>query len=188
MPAAAAFHATVENTRSAPAPSPPGMVWIPGGEFSMGAAAPPGLHSVGMQATTDSRPVHRVYVDGFWMDQTEVTNAQFAKFIEATAYVTVAERALRAEDFPGAPPENLLAGGVVFSPPAHPVPLTDHFQWWSYVTGASSRHPQGPDGRRPAWRITRSCRSLTTMRWRMRRGRASACPPKRNGSSPRAAG
>ena len=110
----------------------------------MGAAESPDMNMVGMQATTDSRPIHRVYVDGFWMDATEVTNEQFAKFVEATGYVTIAERAPRAEDFPGAPPENLVAGAVVFSPPDHPVPLNDHFQWWSYVKGASWRHPEGP--------------------------------------------
>lgn len=59
--------------------APDGMVWIPGGEFSMGAADPP-MNDVGMKATTDSRPIHRVYVDGFWMDKIEVTNEQFAKF------------------------------------------------------------------------------------------------------------
>ena len=110
----------------------------------MGAAESPDMNMVGMQATTDSRPIHRVYVDGFWMDATEVTNEQFAKFVEATGYVTIAERAPRAEDFPGAPPENLVAGAVVFSPPDHPVPLNDHFQWWSYVKGANWRHPDGP--------------------------------------------
>ena len=143
-PAVAVFQPTVENTRSAPGQPPPGMVWIPGGEFSMGAAEPPDMNEVGMQATTDSRPIHRVYVDGFWMDATEVTNEQFAKFVAATGYVTIAERAPRTEDFPGAPPENLVAGAVVFSPPNHPVPLNDHFQWWSYVKGASWRHPAGP--------------------------------------------
>ena len=86
---------------------------------------------VGMQATEDSRPVHRVYVDGFWMDKTDVTNAEFAKFIASTHYVTEAERTPKAEDFPDAPPENLVPGSVVFSPPDHPVPLNDHFQWWS---------------------------------------------------------
>jgi formylglycine-generating enzyme required for sulfatase activity len=122
------------------------MVWIPGGEFSMGAGIPSNRNdSVGMQATEDSRPVHRVYVDGFWMDRTEVTNAQFAAFVRATGYVTVAERTPRAEDFPGAPAENLVAGSVVFSPPDHAVPLNDHFQWWSYVKGANWRHPLGPN-------------------------------------------
>ena len=112
----------------------------------MGAADPMGMdrNDVGMQATKDSRPIHRVYVDGFWMDRTEVTNEQFAAFVQATGYVTVAERTPRAEDFPGAPPENLVAGSVVFSPPDHAVPLNNHFQWWSYVKGADWRHPLGP--------------------------------------------
>jgi formylglycine-generating enzyme required for sulfatase activity len=121
------------------------MVWIPGGEFSMGAADPPGMDAVGMSATHDSRPIHRVYVDGFFMDKTDVTNAQFAAFVKATGYVTVAERVPRAEDFPGAPQENLVAGSVVFSPPHHPVPLNNHFQWWNYVHGANWRHPLGAD-------------------------------------------
>jgi formylglycine-generating enzyme required for sulfatase activity len=78
------------------------------------------------------------------MDRTEVTNEQFAKFVKATGYVTIAERQPRPEDFPSAPPENLRAGSVVFSPPAHPVKLNDHFQWWSYVDGANWKHPEGP--------------------------------------------
>jgi sulfatase modifying factor 1 len=135
---------TIENTGTPKGTRPEGMVWIPGGEFSMGAVELAGMNEVGMQATRDSRPIHRVYVDGFWMDATEVTNAQFAKFVQATNYVTVAERTQRAEDFPGAPPENLVAGGVVFTPPDHPVPLDNHLQWWSYVKGASWRHPDGP--------------------------------------------
>jgi formylglycine-generating enzyme required for sulfatase activity len=142
----AAFGQTVPNSTTPPGSAPEGMVWIPGGEFSMGAQNPPDLNdAVGMQATKDSRPIHRVYVDGFWMDRTEVTNEQFAAFVKATGYVTIAERAPRAEDFPGAPPENLVAGSVVFSPPNHPVPLNNHFQWWSYVKGANWRHPLGPD-------------------------------------------
>jgi formylglycine-generating enzyme required for sulfatase activity len=120
------------------------MAWIPGGEFSMGAQDPPDTNEVGMQATRDSRPIHRVYVDGFYMDKTDVTNREFALFVKATGYVTFAERTPRAEDFPGAPPENLVAGSVVFSPPDHPVPLDNHFQWWSYVHGANWRHPLGP--------------------------------------------
>jgi formylglycine-generating enzyme required for sulfatase activity len=78
------------------------------------------------------------------MDKTDVTNGEFAKFVKATAYVTVAERKPRAEDYPNAPPENLVAGSVVFSPPDHPVQLNDHFQWWSYVHGANWQHPEGP--------------------------------------------
>ncbi len=119
------------------------MVWIPGGEFSMGAQDPPDHDDVGMKATLDSRPIHRVYVDGFYMDKTDVTNAQFAAFVAATHYITLAERKPRAEDFPGAPPENLVAGSVVFSPPNHAVPLNNHLQWWDYVHGANWRHPTG---------------------------------------------
>ncbi len=140
------FLPTIETEGRAPEPAPPGMVWIPGGEFSMGAQEPPQMRDwIGMQATADSRPVHRVLVDGFWMDETEVTNEQFAAFVAATGYVTVAERAPRAEDFPGVPPEALVAGSAVFSAPAEPVSLSNALQWWSYVPGASWRHPLGPD-------------------------------------------
>jgi sulfatase modifying factor 1 len=141
----AGFLPTVPNPTPAPGAAPEGMVWLPGGEFSMGAADAPDMNDVGMKATEDSRPIHRVYVDGFWMDKTDVTNQQFEAFVKATSYVTVAERKPRAEDYPGAPPENLVAGSIVFSPPDHPVPLNDHFQWWNYVHGANWRHPLGPD-------------------------------------------
>jgi len=144
-PPSGAFQPTVENHAPAPGPAPQGMAWIPGGEFSMGANDPPDMDDVGMKATLDARPIHRVYVDGFFMDKTDVTNAQFAAFVKATGYVTVAERKPRAEDFPGAQPENLVAGSVVFSPPGHAVPLNNHFQWWSYVKGANWRHPSGPN-------------------------------------------
>jgi formylglycine-generating enzyme required for sulfatase activity len=120
------------------------MVWIPGGEFSMGANDPPDMDNVGMKATTDARPIHRVYVDGFYMDKTDVTNAQFAAFVKATGYVTVAERTPKAEDLPGVPPEDLVPGGVVFSPPSQAVQLGNYLQWWSFVKGADWRHPEGP--------------------------------------------
>ncbi|MGC2109655.1 MAG: formylglycine-generating enzyme family protein [Candidatus Korobacteraceae bacterium] len=140
-----AFGPTVSNPGPAPKNAPAGMVWIPGGEFSMGAADPPDMDDVGMKATQDARPIHRVYVDGFLMDKTDVTNAEFAKFVKATGYITVAERKPRAEDFPGAPPENLVAGSVVFAAPDHPVPLNNQLQWWTYIAGANWRHPLGPD-------------------------------------------
>jgi formylglycine-generating enzyme len=143
-PSPAGFQPTIENRGPAPGASPKGMVWIPGGEFSMGANDPPDMDDVGMKATLDARPIHRVYVDGFFMDKTDVTNAQFAEFVKATGYVTIAERTPSAEDFPGASPENLVAGSVVFSPPNHVVPLDNHLQWWSYVKGANWRHPSGP--------------------------------------------
>lgn len=120
--------------------SPPGavpgnMVWIRGGEFWMGSDAP---------MFPDAQPVHRVTVHGFFIDKTEVTNEQFERFVKATGYVTVAERIPKAEDYPGAPPENLVAGSVVFTPPSQPVSLDNYFRWWSYVTGADWQHPQGP--------------------------------------------
>lgn len=126
----------VISAETAPGPAPAGMVWIPAGEFSMGSTEP---------MFADARPIHRVKLNGFWMDKTEVTNADFEKFVKATGYVTIAEIKPRAEDFPGAPPENLVAGSVVFSPPDQAVQLNDHLQWWRYVKGANWRHPEGPD-------------------------------------------
>jgi formylglycine-generating enzyme required for sulfatase activity len=139
------FAPTVPNKTPAPTPAPAGMVWIPGGEFSMGSTVEsesmcglPGL-------TRDAQPIHRVYVDGFWMDKTEVSNEEFEKFAKATGYITVAERAPTKEEYPDAPPENLVAGSVVFTPTDHQVQLNNHFQWWNYVKGANWRHPTGPD-------------------------------------------
>jgi formylglycine-generating enzyme len=139
-----AFGATVPLPDPPPKPAPPGMRWIPGGEFSMGTADPVGLEHGGHDPMPDARPIHRVFVDGFWMDETEVTNEQFARFVKAKGYETVAERKPRGQDFPSAPKENLVAGSIVFTPPAHEVALDDHYQWWRYVPGASWRHPLGP--------------------------------------------
>lgn len=126
------------------APAPPGMVWIPGGEFRMGSTDP--------LARPDEAPVHRVRVDGFWMDVTEITNAQFAAFVDATGYRTVAERPVDWEELkkqappgtPKPPAEQLQPGSLVFTPPAHAVDLQDYSQWWSWTIGANWRHPQGP--------------------------------------------
>ncbi len=138
------FQPTVPNDDPPPGPAPEAMVWIPGGEFSMGARDPRGIAHGGHDGMDDARPIHRVYVDGFWMDRTEVTNREFERFVRATGYVTIAEKPPTAEEFPGAPPENLVAGSVVFTPPDHAVPLSDHYEWWRYVAGASWRHPAGP--------------------------------------------
>ena len=139
------FQPTAANTQPPPRKSPPGMVWIPGGEFSMGCADPRDQPFGGPDAMRDGRPIHRAYIDGLWMDRTEVTNDRFAEFVAATDYVTVAERPPRQEDFPGAPPENLVPGSLVFTPPPGPVPLTNHYVWWNYVAGADWRHPTGPE-------------------------------------------
>ena len=138
------FVDTVANKTPAPGKAPSGMVWIPGGEFSMGASTNGhGMDEMPM-ASNDAGPVHRVRVDGFWMDATPVTNEQFEKFVKATSYVTIAERTPTKEEFPTAPAENLVAGGIVFAPPDHEVPLNNHYQWWTYVKGANWRHPLGP--------------------------------------------
>jgi formylglycine-generating enzyme required for sulfatase activity len=112
--------------------TPEGMVWIPGGTFTMGS------DHEGME---DARPLHRVTLDGFWMDATEVTNGQFAKFADATGYVTVAEK---KPDIPGAPAEKLVPGSMVFTPPGGAADLNQPYSWWQYVPGASWRHPEGP--------------------------------------------
>lgn len=144
LPAGLPFAPTVENGQRAPEPAPDGMVWIPGGEFSMGGAAADESLCRRPGVTEDATPVHRVYVDAFWMDAVEVTNEQFERFVRAVGYVTVAERRPTAAEFPTAPAENLVAGSVVFTAAAEPVPLSDYFRWWSYVQGANWRHPTGP--------------------------------------------
>lgn len=138
------FLPTTANDKPKPKTDQPGMVWIPGGEFSMGAATNGHGTDEMPMASNDAGPIHRVRVDGFWMDVTTVTNEQFEKFVDATHYVTIAERTPTKEEFPSAPAENLVAGAVVFTPPDHDVSLNDHYQWWNYVKGANWRHPLGP--------------------------------------------
>jgi formylglycine-generating enzyme len=144
----AAFAATYFLVRPGTPPPPgdplAGMVWIPGGEFTMGCDDPRSCPCGGPDAMADARPLHLVYVDGFWMDRTEVTNAQFEEFVRATRYVTVAERPPRQEDFA----EPLVIhdpGSTVFTPTPGPVPLDSHYRWWRYQKGANWRHPLGPD-------------------------------------------
>lgn len=110
-------------------------VVIPGGTFWMGSDN---------DVMRDARPWHRVKVGSFTIDRTPVTNDEYDAFVNATKYVTVAERPPDPKDFPDAPPENLVPGSVVFSPPDHPVSLHDHLQWWSYQKGVNWRHPVGP--------------------------------------------
>jgi sulfatase modifying factor 1 len=138
------FLSTNPASSSPPSPTPKGMVWVPGGEFSIGCSDPRGIPYGGSNPMADARPIHRVTVKSFWMDATEVTNQQFEAFVLATNYVTVAEIPPRPEDFPGAPAENLVAGSIVFTPPDQPVGLGNHLQWWQYVPGANWRHPFGP--------------------------------------------
>ena len=124
--------------------APLGMVWVPSGEFTMGTDD--------VRSFPNERPAHRVRVDGFWIDEHDVTNAAFAKFVEATGYITTAERKpdweeLKKELPPGTPkPDDsvLAPGSLVFTPTSHPVPLDDLSAWWRWVPGACWRHPEGP--------------------------------------------
>jgi formylglycine-generating enzyme len=135
-PAAAAAPAAVRiNDDSAPGTAPKGMLWIPGGVFWMGC------EGCGMP---DALPAHLVEVDGFWMDRTPVTNAEFQRFVTETGYVTVAERPLKASDYPGVPKDMLVPGSAVFNPTSTPVPLDNPLRWWRYTPGASWKQPQGP--------------------------------------------
>jgi formylglycine-generating enzyme required for sulfatase activity len=117
------------------------MVWVPPGSFLMGS----------QEHYPEERPVHEVAVDGFWIDQHQVTVAEFRRFVKATGYVTVAERPLDPADYPDALPELLLPGSLVFHKTRGPVDLDDYRNWWAYVPGADWRHPEGPgsslDGR-----------------------------------------
>jgi formylglycine-generating enzyme required for sulfatase activity len=110
------------------------MVWIPGGTFHMGS------HDF----YPEERPVREARVDGFWIDRHPVTNERFSRFIAATGYVTVAERAPDPALYPGAPVENLVPGSMVFFPTVGPVDLGNSAQWWAWTPGASWRHPRGP--------------------------------------------
>jgi formylglycine-generating enzyme required for sulfatase activity len=120
-----------------------GMIWIPGGDFTMGTNEE--------ESYTHERPAHRVKVDGFWMDEHEVTNAEFSKFVEATGYVTTAEKKPDWEELkkqlpPGTPKpsdDKLVPGSLTFSPPKHPVALNNIENWWEFRTGSDWRHPEG---------------------------------------------
>lgn len=111
------------------------MIRVDGGEFAMGSE----------DFYPDEGPVRRVSVDGFWIDPYLVTNARFAAFVDETGYVTEAERAPDPAMYPGAPPENLVPGALVFVMPRSPVPLGDFTRWWVWTPGADWRHPTGPE-------------------------------------------
>jgi formylglycine-generating enzyme required for sulfatase activity len=113
------------------------MVWIPPGHFIMGSNDP---------AFSDAVPLHEVSVHGYSMDEHEVTNAEFARFVQATGYITIAERPMKPEDYPNVPVDKLVSGSAVFTPPAKDVSLDDPLAWWTYVAGASWHHPFGSSG------------------------------------------
>jgi formylglycine-generating enzyme len=134
----------IETSKKGASAAPEGMVWIPGGEFAMGNVDPTRCVCGGSEPMADARPIHRVWVAGFWMDRTHVTNEQFLEFVVATGYLTVAERKPSQEEFPDAHPDDLVPGSIVFTPTEHAVPLDNHFQWWRYQPGANWRYPEGP--------------------------------------------
>src|SRR5512139_587301 len=113
-------------------PTHPGMVWVPGGSFRFGADA----------AFPEEGPSSTATVDGFWMDQTEVTIAQFAEFVAATGYRTLAERGVRTSADPGAP---VVAGSAVFRPRGEGEAMRSFVNWWQFMPGADWRHPEGPE-------------------------------------------
>src|SRR6202165_2396871 len=119
--------ATPESSRHAD------MVWIPGGTFRMGSD----------KHYAEEAPVHSATVDAFWIDRTPVTNREFREFVRATGHVTFAEIAPDPKDYPGALPNMLKAGSLVFSPPNHPVDLGNFANWWSFKFGANWRRPYG---------------------------------------------
>ncbi len=122
------------NQSKPPGSSPQvNMVWIPGGAFRMGSE----------NHYPEEKPVHTVTVDGFWMDKYQVTNREFRKFIRATGYKTVAEITPNPEDYPGAPPENLVPGSLVFHKTKGPVNLDYINLWWDWTPGAYWRQPEG---------------------------------------------
>lgn len=119
---------------AAPNASPPGMIQVPAGTFQMGCG--------GECPMDDAKPVHSVELDAFWMDETPVTNKQFAEFVDKTKYVTVAERTPKASDYPGVPKDQLKTGSAVFT--TKNVDLSDPYAWWVFTEGAYWRHPEGP--------------------------------------------
>lgn len=142
--AVGAFGVAYAVTAYARSGAPDGMVLIAGGEFEMGTP--------GDVPNKNEQPAHKVKLAPFYMDETEVTNAQFRKFVEATKYVTTAEKKpdwqeMKKQLAPGTPepPEGtLVAGSMVFTPPGEAVPLTNAVRWWKWVPGACWKHPEGP--------------------------------------------
>jgi sulfatase modifying factor 1 len=114
--------------------SPENMRWVPGGSFLMGSE----------DFYPEERPVRRVEVDGFWMDEDAVTAADFRRFVRETGYVTFCERPLAAEDYPDADPALLVPGSLVFRKTSGPVDVRDFRNWWEYVPGAYWKRPEGP--------------------------------------------
>jgi hypothetical protein len=152
---------------------PKDMRRIEGREFAMGSA----------DFYPEERPVHRVSVDGFWMDEHPVTVAEFRRFVKAISHVTVAEHAPDPADFPDVDPDRLVPGSLIFRNPPGPVPLDDVRRWWHWVPGADWRHPYGPGSTLDGLAVIRSRTSPTTTLRPKRPGPASRSRQRRDGSS-----
>jgi formylglycine-generating enzyme len=131
--AQAAPIASASGVGAAPVEPTAGMVWIPGGEAWLGS-----------QVGDRDAPLVRVRLAGFWLDATEVTNREFARFVAATGHQTDAERVPTPAELPGVPKDSLAAGSLVFTPPTGRVRARDVQRWWTFVPGADWRHPRGP--------------------------------------------
>lgn len=139
LPMAASGHVAAPAARHVDPPGRPpakDMVWVPGGTYTMGSS---------LADYPEEGPPHPVTVDGFWMDETAVTVAQYRRFIKDTGYVTVAQRPIDPKDYPLIDPSLLVPGSLVFRPTRGPVDLTRITNWWHYVPGADWAHPEGPD-------------------------------------------
>lgn len=166
------------ETLKEPSVSEDGLVWIPGKTFTMGSD----------KHYTEEAPAHPVEVDGFWIDETPVTNRQFIEFVKATGYVTLAEKTPDPTDYPGALPHMLKAGSLMFDPPIRPVTSPDITQWWTFKFGADWRHPYGRRSdirgkfEHPVVHVAFATPRL------MLTGRARICQRRPSGNSPHAAG
>lgn len=152
------------------------LVWIPAQTALVGSDT----------QYAEKSPAREVDVDGFWIRPRQVTNAEFAAFVDATHYVTVAEQPPNPADYPDAPPENLQPGSMVFHRTPGPVDLRHLDQWWTWTPGACCSHPRGPRSSCAAASTTRWCTSPSTTPRRTPSERVSNCPRRRSGRSPRA--
>jgi sulfatase modifying factor 1 len=115
-------------------PPQKGMVWVPGGSFAMGST----------NHYPEEAPIREAHVDGFWMDEHPVTNLEFMRFVKATGHVTFAELPPDPSQYPGATPDKLQPGSIVFRKSSGPVDLQNPYNWWDWQPGADWRHPEGP--------------------------------------------
>jgi hypothetical protein len=152
-----------ETENSPVSQTPNSMMWVPGVSHGVGQTLP------------EEAPVHRVAVDGFCIDKTPVTNAQFRQVVRETGHTSFAEIPPDPRDYPGAEPEMLYVGSLVLAPPCHAVDLRDWSQWWQFMKGANWRHPYGRKS------------NITSTHWHTPSGPARTCLRRPSGSLPHAA-